>query len=454
MSDATTVDQTTVDELTGKLVLLIKEERPWREPDLMHRQLAAKVKYYVRHIRGPGFTEEHDRKPKDTIVRLVSTHAISDSTRQYLDRVGYELKKHKIDFEYEIEGDSILPDVASAAPPPALDRETGSPGDAPPSDTSVPDRPAVDETPTPPPEPPAAPPETPSEAEPALDADLVVGQAELPEIDPYRPAADETPTPPPEPPAAPPEIPSEAEPELDADLVVGQAELPGIDPSELPDLPEESVPPASVAAGASGTVGNPAIAELEGEPRKPAVFPEEEFGRFINIGEVVFESASGKQTVLGASDAPPLTYEEAAALERPSVLRAIGAALTGAILAGLIWPLFAAAVGHGVSPMALAAGFMVGFGVRLQGRGAVYQVVGITGTILGCAIGSALSAATLQAMTDGTGLGGVIGVVSDSGALLQAVMSTYSSLDLIAYGLALYFAFRLSASPKPEKTQG
>ncbi len=408
MSDATTVDQTTVDELTGKLVLLIKEERPWREPDLMHRQLAAKVKYYVRHIRGPGFTEEHDRKPKDTIVRLVSTHAISDSTRQYLDRVGYELKKHKIDFEYEIEGDSILPDVASAAPPPALDRETGSPGDAPPSDTSVPDRPAVDETPTPPPEPPAAPPETPSEAEP----------------------------------------------ELDADLVVGQAELPGIDPSELPDLPEESVPPASVAGGASGAVGNPAIAELEGEPRKPAVFPEEEFGRFIDIGEVVFESASGKQTVLGASDAPPLTYEEAAALERPSVLRAIGAALTGAILAGLIWPLFAAAVGHGVSPMALAAGFMVGFGVRLQGRGAVYQVVGITGTILGCAIGSALSAATLQAMTDGAGLGGVIGVVSDSGALLQAVMSIYSSLDLIAYGLALYFAFRLSASPKPEKTQG
>ena len=169
---------------------------------------------------------------------------------------------------------------------------------------------------------------------------------------------------------------------------------------------------------------------------------------------MVFESASGKQTVLGASDAPPLTYEEAAALERPSVLRAIGAALTGAILAGLIWPLFAAAVGHGVSPMALAAGFMVGFGVRLQGRGAVYQVVGITGTILGCAIGSTLSAATLQAMTDGTGLGGVIGVVSDSGALLQALMSTYSSLDLIAYGLALYFAFRLSASPKPEQTQG
>ena len=222
----------------------------------------------------------------------------------------------------------------------------------------------------------------------------------------------------------------------------------------MPDLPEESVPPASVAGGASGAFGNPAIAELEGEPRKPAVFPEEEFGRFIDIGEVVFESASGKQTVLGASDAPPLTYEEAAALERPSVLRAIGAALTGAILAGLIWPLFAAAVGHGVSPMALAAGFMVGFGVRLQGRGAVYQVVGIIGTILGCAIGSALSAATLQAINDGAGLGGVIGVVSDSGALLQAVMSTYSYLDLIAYGLALYFAFRLSASPKPEKTQG
>jgi hypothetical protein len=102
--------------------------------------------------------------------------------------------------------------------------------------------------------------------------------------------------------------------------------------------------------------------------------------------------------------------------------------------------------------MALAAGFVVGFGVRLRGRGAVYQVVGISGTILSCAIGSALSAATLQAITDGAGLGGVIGVISHPGALLQAVMSTYRALDLIAYGLALYLAFRLSASPKHEQT--
>ena len=102
MSEPTTVDKTTVDELTGKLVLLIEEDRPWRETELMHRQMSAKVKHYVRYVRSKEFAQEHGQRPEDTIVRLVSGEQPGDPSIEFLRRVGYELSKHGIEFEQQV----------------------------------------------------------------------------------------------------------------------------------------------------------------------------------------------------------------------------------------------------------------------------------------------------------------------------------------------------------------
>ena len=99
MSDHTSVDNTTVDELTGKLVLLIEESREWRETDLMHRQFAAKIKTYVRYVRSPKFGEDHGRSARGTIVRLVTEQPASEPSLKYMERVAYELSKHGMALE-------------------------------------------------------------------------------------------------------------------------------------------------------------------------------------------------------------------------------------------------------------------------------------------------------------------------------------------------------------------
>lgn len=133
MSDPTTVDGTTVDELTGKLVLLIEESRAWDETAHMHRQLATKVKNYVRHIRGPNY--EHP--PSETIVRLVTARAPAPVSFEFFSRVSYELSKHGVSFEHQVGEDGLpvpiapeegvatrtLPETSSRAAPPEVANE-------------------------------------------------------------------------------------------------------------------------------------------------------------------------------------------------------------------------------------------------------------------------------------------------------------------------------------------
>jgi len=124
MSDSSSVDKTTVDELTGKLVLLVEEKRAWHETDLMHRQLAAKVKNYVRYVRSPEFSSQHNQRPDQTIVRLISDQPPATSSVNFFARVAYELSKHGLSFEYQV-GEfgtpaAVTPNAdAPVAPPPA-----------------------------------------------------------------------------------------------------------------------------------------------------------------------------------------------------------------------------------------------------------------------------------------------------------------------------------------------
>ena len=93
MSDPSSVDRTTFDELTGKLVLLIDESRPWHDATSMNRQLSAKVRNYVRYIRSETFAGEYGQRPQDTIVRLVSTEPPAEDSLEFFQRIGYELQK-------------------------------------------------------------------------------------------------------------------------------------------------------------------------------------------------------------------------------------------------------------------------------------------------------------------------------------------------------------------------
>ena len=104
IAETIAVEATEIDELTGKLVLLIQEDRPWRQIDEMHRELGAKVRAYVRYLRSRDFVDEYDLAPSDAIVRLVSAESPAEETLQLLERIRYELAKHSIEFDFTVAG--------------------------------------------------------------------------------------------------------------------------------------------------------------------------------------------------------------------------------------------------------------------------------------------------------------------------------------------------------------
>ncbi|MGD2151660.1 MAG: hypothetical protein PVG79_00240 [Gemmatimonadales bacterium] len=525
MSDPTSVDRTTVDELTGKLVLLIDENRAWRETDLMHRQLAAKVKTYVRYARSPKFVADHGRQAQGAIVRVVTAQPPGDVSLSFFERVAYELSKHGLQFEHQVGEDgvpvTVTPSADATAPPPQPRKAPPAAGPAraptraaPPPAAPPPPAPAAPQpgppvTPPAPPPRPAPPPPTPQK--PAAAPPTPEKPAAAPPT-PQKPAAAPPPPPPPPPPT--PEVPpAQAPPDPWAEDEAAEPARPQPPPPTAPDpleahepagfdfepaepagidfepaFPEEpegretgAEPPASElerlieddaeeiefvgaqedpAPVASAPTPGPGAA---GESKPPRFFPEEEFGRALpDVDEVdaalgidaeattaVIETASGQQirldepSALDAALAAPIPEEP-----RPSLLRAVGAAIAAAFAGAIIWVLLAIPAATGASPLAIAIAVMVGFGVRLRGGGHTtgFRVVGILGTLLGSALGSVGAAVALSAMETGTQLPGVVEILSDPNAVLAVWTDRYGPLDLISLLFAGYFAFRISAS--------
>jgi len=467
MSEPTTVDKTTVDELTGKLVLLIEENRPWRETELMHRQMSAKVKHYVRYVRSKEFAEEHGQRPEDTIVRLVSGEQPSDTSIEFLRRVGYELSKHGIEFEQQVGEHGIPVSLTTEAPirasevteiPPAPQQRAAE-EEQPKTERTEEDEPALVEAV----EPIAEEQGEPVEAEflePALEDEEFAEpeRTELDELPKVSEFVDTTPS------FAKPE-----ETELEAKLLDTSAlfdsRASSFDgPSDLEMLVEgdDQALESAEFAEFERSVGSGKPSGKKGSP--PPFFPEEEFGRALpDVDEVeailmtastepaVIETSSGKRFLLDVSDASPGTRATATQDGRPNLVRAVGAALVAALAGAIIWAGLSVGAGHGASPLALAIALMVGISVRLRGNGhsMPFRLVGVFGTLLGSILGAVLAGAALSAWQDDLGIGGIIANLSSLSALLAAFDRQYGLLDVVSVLLALYIVFKLSASKAP-----
>ncbi len=475
MSEPTTVDGITPDELTGKIVLLIEENRPWHETDLMHQQLSAKVRNYVRYIRSSDFAAEHGERPEDTIVRLVNAVPPGEYSLEFFGRVSWELAKHRIAFEHQVGEEGIPSEIEPTEARPGV----ATAADAPEETPSVEARAAAP--------PPAETPVEEAPAEPDLtELEVTAGEVSVPELAEHEPPAFEATPPieeeaPPEPvlPAAELEPPLEAEPppELEAaEVTPEETAAPEGAPwqpaaveemSELERLleaDEELEQLLEEVAEPEPAPPEPARAEAAGKPRKPSFFPEEEFGRalpdideveaILSVGsattdsaEPVIETSSGKRISLAAPATTPR-----AARRRPlaptKLLRAALAAGSAALAGGLVWALLSVGAGHGASPLAVAVGLMVGISVRLKGEGHTlpFRLIGVFGTLFGSAIGALMAATALTGVQDDLGIGGTLSVLGDPGAILTAFDRFYGLLDLISLVLAVYIAFRLSAS--------
>ena len=202
----------------------------------------------------------------------------------------------------------------------------------------------------------------------------------------------------------------------------------------------------------------------DAEQTHPPFFPEEEFGRALPEREgvetllrgveadpfepAIIETASGKRIRLevpgAAAGSRPAKTDET----EPSMRRAVGAALGAGIAGAVIWGALAIPAGQGASPLALAVALMVGMSVRLRGAGHTnsFRLVGCLGTIFGSALGALLATVALTARSGGQGLQGALNLFVDPASLWAAINATFGTLDLVSLVIALYVAYKISAS--------
>jgi hypothetical protein len=123
------------------------------------------------------------------------------------------------------------------------------------------------------------------------------------------------------------------------------------------------------------------------------------------------------------------------------VIAGAGAAIIGAVA----WGLITYATGYQIGFMAVGVGFIVGYAVRQFGRG-FDNVFGIAGAVLalvGCLVGNLFASCIAIANSEGMEVFDVISQL-DLDLVMEIMQVTFSPMDLLFYGIAVYEGYKLS----------
>ena len=118
--------------------------------------------------------------------------------------------------------------------------------------------------------------------------------------------------------------------------------------------------------------------------------------------------------------------------------------IAAAVGAGL-WALVTIITGFQIGWMAVGVGFLVGWAVRLAGKG-THRAFGIMGALLalgGCAVGNLLTIIVVAARHFEIPLLAVFSRLTPD-VVVQLMELTFSPMDLLFYGIAIYEGYRFS----------
>lgn len=121
------------------------------------------------------------------------------------------------------------------------------------------------------------------------------------------------------------------------------------------------------------------------------------------------------------------------------------AGMVAAVTGAAIWAGVSVATEYQIGWMAVGIGMLVGIAIRVVGKG-VDQIFGVAGafiSLVGCALGNIFTVAYYLSMQTGTPLIDVL-TQADFEMLVELLMSTFRVMDLLFYGLAMYFGYRYS----------
>jgi hypothetical protein len=163
------------------------------------------------------------------------------------------------------------------------------------------------------------------------------------------------------------------------------------------------------------------------------------------------ETSENQETTETAASSPAVLdegklfqYREKLRLEQNLVMGLLGG-LTAALVGAVLWAMVTVSTGYQIGYMAVGVGFIVGYAVRYMGKG-MDQIFGFTGAVLaliGCLMGNFLSLIGFAAQTEGVGYFEILGAIDYS--LVPSIMAeTFSPIDVLFYGLAIYEGYKFS----------
>lgn len=128
-----------------------------------------------------------------------------------------------------------------------------------------------------------------------------------------------------------------------------------------------------------------------------------------------------------------------------NLVAAITSGLVIGIVGAILWGTITVATQFQIGYMAVAIGAGVGFGIRHFGRG-VEQIYGIVGgaiALFSCLLGNFLSICGFVAEAEGMSILEVLQYF-DYSYLPEVMIETFSPMDLLFYGIAVYEGYKFS----------
>jgi hypothetical protein len=128
------------------------------------------------------------------------------------------------------------------------------------------------------------------------------------------------------------------------------------------------------------------------------------------------------------------------------------AGLAGAAIGALVWAAVTHYTGYQIGWMAVGIGFLVGLAIRHFGKG-VDLSFGIAGAVLalvGCLAGNIFTYCIYIAKEEGVQVTEVVSQL-DLRIAIEMVIDTFTPLDILFYGLALYYGYKYSFYRVPDE---
>jgi hypothetical protein len=121
------------------------------------------------------------------------------------------------------------------------------------------------------------------------------------------------------------------------------------------------------------------------------------------------------------------------------------AGLVAAAFGAGLWALISIITGYQIGWMAIGVGFLVGWAVRVAGKG-THRAFGIIGALLAlgaCAVGNLLTIIVLASRHFELPVLAVFSRLTPD-VVVQLMEATFSPIDLLFYGIAIYEGYRFS----------